>query len=32
MRGAVLEEALRTGYISYADNDERRMPGAYLII
>lgn len=32
MRGAVLEEAIRTGYISYADNDERRMLGAYLII
>lgn len=32
MRGAVLEEALYTGYISYADNDERKMLGAYLII
>jgi len=32
LRGAVLEEALEKGYISYADNDERKMLGAYLII
>ena len=32
MRGAVLEGALEQGYISYADNDERKMLGAYLII
>lgn len=32
MRGAVLEEALRTGYISYAENDERKMLGAYLVL
>ena len=32
MRGAVLEEALNTGYLSYAENDERKMLGAYLII
>lgn len=32
MRGAVLEESLRTGYISYAENDERKMLGAYLKI
>ena len=32
MRGAVLEGALEKGYISYADNDERKMLGAYLII
>ena len=32
MRGAVLEGALENGYISCADNDERKMLGAYLII
>lgn len=32
MRGAVLEEALRTGYISYMENDEQKMLGAYLKI
>jgi len=32
IRGAILEEALRTGYISYAENDDRKMLGAYLII
>lgn len=32
MRGGVLEEALRTGYISYSENDERKMLGAYLEI
>ncbi|MDD4592477.1 MAG: sigma-70 family RNA polymerase sigma factor [Parabacteroides sp.] len=32
MRGAVLEEALKTGYISYTENDERKMLGAYLEI
>jgi RNA polymerase sigma factor (sigma-70 family) len=32
MRGAVLEEALKTGYITYSDNDSRNMLGAYLII
>jgi hypothetical protein len=32
MRGAVLEGALESGYISYADNDERKMLGAYLMI
>ena len=32
MRGAVLEEALRTGYITYSDNDSRNMLGAYLFI
>ena len=32
MRGAVLEGALEKGYISYDDNDERKMLGAYLII
>jgi hypothetical protein len=32
MRGAVLEEALKTGYITYSDNDSRYMLGAYLII
>ncbi len=32
MRGAVIEEALRTGYLSYAEKDDRRMLGAYLII
>jgi len=31
-RGAVLESALEKGYISYADNDERKMLGAYLIL
>ena len=30
LRGAVLEEALRTGYITYADDDPRRMLGAVL--
>ena len=29
-RGAVLEGALEKGYISYADNDTRKMLGAYL--
>ena len=32
MRGAVLEEALRQGYISYEKNDERKMLGTFLII
>jgi hypothetical protein len=32
LRGAVLEEALKTAYISYAENDERRMLGAYLYL
>jgi len=32
MRGAVLERALEKGYISYADNDEQKVLGAYLII
>ena len=31
-RGAVLEGALEKGYISYADDDERKMLGACLII
>lgn len=31
MRGAVLEGALEAGYISYAENDERKMLGAYLL-
>ena len=31
-RGAVLESALEKGYISYADNAERKMLGAYLIL
>jgi len=31
-RGAVLESALEKGYISYADNDDRKMLGAYLIL
>ena len=32
MRGAVLEEALRTGYIAYEDDDPRLMLGAYLML
>jgi RNA polymerase sigma factor (sigma-70 family) len=32
LRGAILEEALRQGYISYADNDERKMLGTFLRI
>ena len=32
LRGAVLEEALRQGYISYAENDERKMLGTFLRI
>ena len=32
MRGAVLEEALRIGYISYSENDDRRMLGTFLRI
>ena len=32
MRGAVLEGALKSGYISYSDDDQRKMLGAYLII
>ncbi|MDD4774020.1 MAG: sigma-70 family RNA polymerase sigma factor [Eubacteriales bacterium] len=32
MRGAVLEEAIRTGYITWAENDDRKMLGAYLVI
>jgi len=32
MRGAVLEEALKIGYITYSDNDSRNMLGAYLFI
>ena len=31
-RGAILEEALRQGYISYAENDERKMLGTFLRI
>ena len=30
LRGAVLEEALRQGYISYDENDERTMLGTFL--
>jgi hypothetical protein len=32
LRGAVLEEALRQGYISYAENDDRKMLGTFLRI
>ena len=32
LRGAVLEEALRTGYITYSDDDPRRMLGAMLTV
>ena len=32
LRGAILEEALRQGYIFYADNDERKMLGTFLKI
>ncbi len=32
LRGAVLEEALRQGYISYSENDERNMLGTFLRI
>jgi len=32
LRGAVLEEALRKGYISYAENDECRMLGAVMTV
>ena len=32
LRGAVLEEALRQGYISYEENDERKMLGTFLRI
>ena len=32
LRGAILEEALRQGYISYAENDERKMLGTFLRI
>ncbi len=32
MRGAVLEEALRTGYITYTEEKDNRMLGAHLII
>jgi len=32
LRGAVLEEALRKGYIRYGENDERRMLGAVMTI
>ena len=32
LRGAVLEEALRQGYISYEKNDERKMLGTFLRI
>ena len=32
LRGAILEEALRQGYISYEDNDERKMLGTFLRI
>ncbi len=32
MRGAVLEEALRIGYISYDENEPRRMLGAGLVL
>jgi len=32
LRGAVLEEALRTGYITYSDDDPRRMLGAILTV
>ena len=32
LRGAVLEEALRQGYLSYDETDENRMLGAYLAL
>ena len=32
LRGAVLEEALRTGYITYSDDDLRRVLGAMLTV
>ena len=32
LRGAILEEALRQGYISYTENDERKMLGTFLRI
>lgn len=32
MRGAVLEEALRQGYLTYAEHDSRRMLGTFLKI
>ena len=32
LRGAILEEALRQGYISYEENDERKMLGTFLRI
>ena len=32
LRGAVLEEAIRQGYLSYDEKDERRMLGAFLVI
>ncbi len=32
LRGGVLEEALKTGYLSYFKNDKRKMLGAYLFI
>lgn len=31
IRGAVLEEALRTGYISYEENERNGMLGAYMV-
>ena len=32
LRAVVLEEALKSGFICYAEDDERKMLGAYLII
>ena len=31
-RGAVLEEAIRKGYLYYNENDENRMLGAYITV
>ena len=32
MRGAVLEEAIRQGYLTFDKDDNKQMLGAYLII
>lgn len=32
MRGAILEEAIRQGYITFDKNNDKQVLGAYLII
>lgn len=32
IRGAIIEQALMDGYISYSDDDSRLMLGAYMVV